>query len=70
MFTTELGSDGLELLVSDPTGANFTDVSNGALSDTQATVSSLAVANDGTVYIATGGSGLIVGTPVDPTAHR
>lgn len=68
VFTTELGSDGLEVLVSDPTQATFTDVSNGTLSGTQAIVSGLAVANDGTAYISTAGEGVIVGTPVDPTS--
>jgi len=73
VFTTELsstglGPTGLEVLVSDSTGANFRDVSNGTLSDTQAIVSSIAVAGDGTVYIATEGSGVLVGTPVDTTS--
>ena len=69
VFTTELVSGtGLELQVSDPTGANFTNLGNDQLSGTLADASSLAVANDGTVYIATTGSGLMVGTPVDPTA--
>jgi hypothetical protein len=69
VFTTELvPGTGLELQVSDPTGANFTNLDNGQLSGTLADASSIAVANDGTVYIATTGSGLIVGTPFDPTA--
>jgi hypothetical protein len=69
VFTTELvNGTGLELQVSDPTGANFTNLGNSQLSGTLADASSIAVANDGTVYIATTGSGLIVGTPVDPTA--
>jgi len=68
VFTTELvAGTGLELQVSDPTGANFTNLGNIQLSGTLADASSIAVANDGTVYIATTGSGLIVGTPVDPT---
>jgi hypothetical protein len=69
VFTTELvPGTGLELQVSDPTGANFTDLGNSELSGTLATASSIAVASDGTVYVATAGSGVIVGTPVDPTA--
>lgn len=69
VFTTELvPGTGLELQVSDPTGANFTNLGNSQLSGTLADASSIAVANDGAVYVATTGSGLIVGTPVDPTA--
>ncbi len=69
VFTTELVPDaGLEVLVSDPTGTTFANVAGSKLSDTQAIVSSLAVANDGTLYIATAGSGLIVGTPIDTTS--
>jgi hypothetical protein len=69
VFTTELVSgDGLEVLDSDPTGTTFTNVAASELSDTQAIVSSVAVGNDGTLYIATAGSGLIVGTPVDTTS--
>jgi hypothetical protein len=68
VFTTELVPDtGLELQVSDPTGTTFTNLGNSELSATQASASGIAVANDGTVYIATSGSGVIVGTPVDPT---
>jgi hypothetical protein len=69
VFTTELvPGTGLKLQVSDPTGANFTNLGNSWLSGTLADASSIAVANDGTVYIATTGSGLIVGTPIDPTS--
>jgi hypothetical protein len=68
VFTTELvPGTGLELQVSDATGANFTDESDYELSGTLVSASSIAVASDGTVYIATAGSGLIVGTPVEAT---
>lgn len=60
IFTTELGTGALELEVSDPTGATFMEMGNLAA---LATASSLAVAADGIVYIATAGSGVIVGTP-------
>jgi hypothetical protein len=69
VFTTELSLDArLEVLVNQPNATTFAPVISEGLSDTQAIVSSIAVANDGTVYIATAGSGLIVGTPVDTTS--
>ena len=68
VFTTELVTGtGLELQVSDTTGANFADEGDTELSGTLATASSIAVANDGVVYIGTAGSGLSVGTPADAT---
>ncbi len=68
VFTTELvNGTGLELQVSDATGASFADLGNSELSGTLATASSIVVAGDGAVYIATVGSGVIVGTPVDAT---
>jgi hypothetical protein len=69
VLTTELGpGTGLEVLASDPTGTTFTNLSNSELSDTQAVASSIAIANDGTIYIGTSGEGVIVGTPIDQTA--
>ena len=66
VFTTELVSGtGLELQVSDVSGTAFAAMGN--LSGTLASVSSLAVGGDGTVYIATAGWGVIVGTPVEAT---
>jgi hypothetical protein len=68
VFTTQLVAGvGLELQVSDSIGTNFTNEADNELSGMLASAGSIAVAGDGVVYIATAGSGLTVGTPVDAT---
>jgi hypothetical protein len=65
VFTTQVAGANLELEVSDASGANFSTL--GVMNGMPASASSIAVAGDGTVYIATAGWGVIVGTPVDST---
>ena len=63
VFTTQVAGANLELEVSDASGANFGTL--GEMDGMPANASSIAVAGDGTVYIATTGWGVIVGTPVE-----
>ena len=68
VFTADwVAGTGLELQVSDPTGTTFSNLGDTVLSGTPNNASGIAVASDGTVYIATTGSGVFVGTPVDAT---
>jgi hypothetical protein len=65
VFTTQVAGANVELEVSDASGANFSTL--GEMNGMPASASSIAVAGDGTVYVATTGWGVIVGTPVDST---